>query len=959
MTKASGRWIVTGVLFLLPLGLMVAPGLPHGQYELVVDMRPGDSPTSACGNVEVWINSLREESLHQPTLPGERHSYRFPVKNHKSVEYLRIDPTDAAGVPVRLFGVRIENQGKIIHEFTPRDLAGWYTNADQSMLEEDALLLRAGHADPVLTGNFPAIRLPGAHRSFLGRLGVSLVSGEHSREITLVMLTVSTLLILVLGLLGGGRLSVVVLAIALPLTYLCFRLFSGLGGRPPDGSSALGYALYAGYPKSAEYFLEPLLIGVPALVALIAVYLQRRLMKSPAAGAGDFTSLGGGRKKGHVLILALLTAALACYFCPDLKAARPSAASPIALQWDGNNGMVWRYLFQNDAKPYKEYWYPYSGQILFELSYPYGELCLTLHQFILFTIFLLAVYLCTGRALAATLAIFATIFGLYVNGFFQWPERYGLVTNVLLAYAAIDRGVPRPRAGHVLFWLAAVHAAVIEPTSALYVGVPLFVALALDALRSPRSFCALLVGRLGREFVPPAVVLAGVGIYLAIQGELTGFLAFMSSLGTQAAYGAYPIDLPAWLRLEAPSEAFLLGSIVVLIGLGLVREFDAAERKSREGRVLLLLGIAAAMLMLKQFLRPHIANQLLIINVVGIVFYLFAGQKTNVWQRSGAIFAAGLLFAHLGTSNYPMQVVNNLRTAVARVRASAPCLALDARQRKALTAQFFALNHFQLSDAYVQAVRALAHFASSEGAGRLFVLSDDPIFYVLAGVRPYFHTNGYNAAPIQEQKHMIRMLESEPPRVIVWRCADGGVDGVPPVLRDVLLYEHVILHYVPVEPSSPAAFLLLRRRRPEEAVAVDFWRDRLGFDLNLGHIPRFSSPARFRELNGQSGEEVAEFLTLRITDAAALPSISCPKLPDGGSYHPTGQPVAVPVQCAGRSFTIVLSVVPEQSEYHVPLNRVWFWSALKKAGFSPTLGKPGPGIEVRIERRAMNDDILY
>ncbi len=818
----------------------------------------------------------------------------------------------------------------------------------------------AGHSDPVLAGNFPAIRLPGIHRSFLGRLGVSLVSAEHSRETTLVLLTVATLLVLVLGLGGGGRLSVVVLTIALPLTYLFLQMFDRLGGRPPDGSSALGYALYAGYPKSADFLLGFLLIGVPALVALVAVYIQRRLRKSPAAEAADSPPPEGGRRKSHALVLVLLTAALACYFCPDLAGVLPPPEPPINLQWDGNNGIVWRYLFQNNVKPYKEFWYPYSGQILFDLRYPYGDLCLALHRVIFFAVFLCAIYLCTGRALAATLAIFATIFGLYVNGFFEGPERYGLVANVLLAYAAIDRSVPRLRGGHVLFWLAAVQAAVMEPTSAAYAGVPLFVTLVLDALKSPRSFFALLVGRLGREFIPPAVVVAGVGIYLAIRGELTGFLAFMSGLGALTAYGAFPIDLPAWLRLEEPSAAFLLGSIVVLIGVGLVREFDASERKGKEGRILLLLGIAAAMLMLKQFVRPHIANQLLIVNGVGIVFYLFASRNTSAWQRNGAIFAAGLLFAHLATSNYPMQVVNSLRTALDRLGASAPCLALDARQRKALTAPLFSLRHFLLSDAHLQAVRELSYLTCAEGPGRLFVLSDDPIFYVLAKATPYFHTNGYNAAPIQEQKRMIRMFQSDPPRVVVWRSADAGVDNVPPVLRDPLLYEYVILHYVPVAPSSQAPIVLLRQRQPEEATAIDFWRERLGSVLNVGHIPRFSNPARFRELSEPNSAEAAEFLTVRITDAAAsLPSIPGGKLPAEGGYRPSGQPVAIPVQCAGRNFTIVLAVVPGQSTYHVLLNRIWFWGALKKAGFSPTLGSTRPGIEVSIERRVMNDAILY
>src|SRR5579883_846315 len=962
MSRRRGRWIAAGLLFLLPLCLMYAPGLPHGKYELVVDIQVGDAATVASGNVEVWIDSPLGEPLRQTIISGQRRSYRFSLEGHKTVDFLRIDPVNDPNVPIWLFGIHIENQGEIIHAFTPRDLAGWYTNVEQSTLEEDALVLRAGHDDSRLAGAFPTVSLPGAHRSFLGRLALYLVSREHYRENALVLLTVSVLLVVLLGLRRGGALDAAVLAIALPLTHQVLLWTSRLGGHPPEGSSALGYALYAGYPKSTEMYLGPLLIGVPILTALVAVYFSRRLLKAPALDTVASLPTSGEWKKTRILILGIAIAALACSFWPDLAAARPSAASPIALNWDGNNFLVWRYLFQNDARPYTDFWFPYSGQIFFEAPYSFGEVCIAVHRLILFAIFLVAVYLSTGRTLTATLAIFGTIFGLYLYGCFEWPERYGVVVNVVLAYAAIDRSKPRLQAVHFLFWAALVQAALIEPSSALYAGAPLFVAFLLDALRSPRTFFAQLPGRMVREFALPAAVLAGVGIYLAIQGELTGFFAFMSSLGTQAAYGAYPIDLPAWLQLKAPPEAFLLGSIVVLIGLGAAREFTGWQQKDNDGRVLLLLGIAAAMLMVKQFLRPHIADQLLVVSVVGLLFYLFGNRKNNAWQWGGSVFAAGLLFAHLATSNAPMQVVNQVRGVVARVRTSLPCLALDAHERKALTALLYNPNRFLLSQTQRQTVQELAGLLGPNGARRLFVLSDDPILYLMTGTRPYFHTNGYNAAPIQEQKHMLQLLRSEPPRIVVWRATDQGVDAVPPVLRDTLLYEYVILHYVPMATVSHDPFVFLRPRRPEEPVAVDFWYKRLGNILNLGHIARFSSMARFPKPAGREGEEAADFLTVKITNfeaANALPPPPIANVPQIGGYLPEGRSIIVPIECAGRYFALALSIVPGQSEYHVLLNRVWFWGALKKAGFSPAIGDPGPGIEVHLERRAMNDDILY
>ncbi len=176
---------------------------------------------------------------------------------------------------------------------------------------------------------------------------------------------------------------------------------------------------------------------------------------------------------------------------------------------------------------------------------------------------------------------------------------------------------------------------------------------------------------------------------------------------------------------------------------------------------------------------------------------------------------------------------------------------------------------------------------------------------------------------------------------------------MPPVLRDALVYEHVILNYVPDHSVPSGSFLLLKRRGSDERVDVDFWRTHLGSVLHLGHIPRFTSLAQFGPLTGKPGEEVAEFLTVRITDPDAVtPTPGVPEIPRAGTYHPEGRTLALPVECAGRRFTLALSIVPGQTEYHVLLNRVWFWGSLRKAGLTPTLGDAGPGVETHIDRRA-------
>jgi hypothetical protein len=416
---------------------------------------------------------------------------------------------------------------------------------------------------------------------------------NDARQQAVLLLMVCTLLVLATGLIRGGWLAFAVVAVALPLTYVLLFAVSQLGGQPPAGDRAVGYALYTGYPKSRDSLYVPLLVGVPILIAFVLFFLHRRRL-SLAPQTGEIPPPVSTRRWSGVVVLALLILALACYFWPDVCATCPAFVRTGSLQWDSSNVFVWQYLFHHGALPWKDFWYPYGGQILFALDFPLGDLVYALHRFLLFTLFLLATYALTGRSIPATLAIFGTLFGLAVNHVFDLPERYGLVVNVVLTYLAIDRTRGRLQMEHLLFWLASLQAVVFEPASVLYAGGPLLISFGLDALRSPAEFWLCLPGRMLREFVPVALSLVGVGSFLAVRGQLWGFLDFMGSLDTMAAYSAVPVPMLGWLGSQARPESFLLAAVVVLLGVGLCRELTGWKQNNPQGRVARLLGLATA-----------------------------------------------------------------------------------------------------------------------------------------------------------------------------------------------------------------------------------------------------------------------------------------------------------------------------------------------------------------------------
>jgi hypothetical protein len=258
-------------------------------------------------------------------------------------------------------------------------------------------------------------------------------------------------------------------------------------------------------------------------------------------------------------------------------------------------------------------------------------------------------------------------------------------------------------------------------------------------------------------------------------------------------------------------------------------------------------------------------------------------------------------------------------------------------------------------------LQALAGAFAIDGTEPVFVLSDDAVFYTLLNMRPYFHTNFYNTSPIGDQQHVVRLLSERPPRYVIWRPDDTGMDAVPPPVRVPLVYEYVIEHYVP-QVKLPR-FEVLRRRLPGEPIALKFWRDKLGPAVQLGHIPRLARLDRYRPAADETEDNTCEFLTVRVTDPAALevaPPVPIPEVARVVSYErPAGRTLAVPVDSPAGTFAIGLSVVPGQKEYHVRLDRVWFWRALRRAGLEPKVGDVPAGVEVEIIRRQRRDDLLY
>jgi hypothetical protein len=211
------------------------------------------------------------------------------------------------------------------------------------------------------------------------------------------------------------------------------------------------------------------------------------------------------------------------------------------------------------------------------------------------------------------------------------------------------------------------------------------------------------------------------------------------------------------------------------------------------------------------------------------------------------------------------------------------------------------------------------------------VLGDLPYLYVYFNERPPYHVELYDASKRDEQEAMVDDLEDEDPNLILWR-RDFAQDYVPQAVRNPIVLRWVVDRYVPVRRGPVTD--VLRRRRPGQSRAPEYWHKRLGEPLSLGYVPAASGGDDAESCTG--GDDCHAYAVLR------------------GEPDSRDQQLGLTISGAGRSFGVILLGRPGQSEYSVRLDRLWFAPFV---GSKPTVQSGQPGFTGRLERHRSGDDL--
>jgi hypothetical protein len=748
----------------------------------------------------------------------------------------------------------------------------------------------------------------------------------HTVYVGLGLVLVGALGALVALGLARGALVYTVCALLAPLVPIATghlaRWMLTLHGELPAVSTSVGYTAFSGYSKEVEFRAFAATIALAAALGGVVGAVLRRVRQRDRPEASP-------APPQRRWLLAAAIAAYAVGAFPDIAYGADSLlhARHTGESWDSNNVLVWRWLMFEGHVPLRDFWYPYVG-MHWEFSWsPWDAVRYHVHMILVYGVMLTSTHVLVDRRWPWTVGVLGSVLVLEQAQVLSETNRNLTALAVVLAVLALRRLDPPERWPFLLLGAFMAYVVSVEPSQLAAAMVPVGALVAADLL--DRQARARTVRRLAHAGAAFTLLLVAHAALLATRGQLTGVVRFWMHVGDMAAYSALPTGMLRWHQFLPDMENLVLIGTHLLVALG---AFLTLARRRAAGTTALALGLLAVMLFQKQLVRPHMANQLLGVVLVGVLLVLADwSRQWSAAQRAVAGFAAGAFLGAYQSS--ALSLMQTLATGPVRAARALPVLAATAAGDGGLLRAHFAPERF--TDRNFPMLAALLRGAAGGRTPSIFVLGEDALLYVYLGQPPPPYISFYDASSIGAQRLVVAWLEQTRPEFVVWDPRDREFDSVPNTVRSPLVFEAVIRGYQPLAPSGP--YQVLRRRSPAEPLDFAFWKQHLGGRVDLGHVPALSTAGRLDDCVFDVCHDV-----LRID----LPAVSVDVQRRVG-FVVDGEPV-----------DIIFWQTPGPTRYQLDLHRLWFWGPFE--GLPRVLSADNwPEMKLELLRKRPDPQVLY
>ena len=889
-------------------------------------------------NLGAYVNDTFSEPRRLTIIPNVRKIYRFEHLPG-TLKFLRIDPTDLRDAKISIFSVTVMSDDHVVRRFNPNELRSWQLYNLLEVPGNPAAFNLVSTSKADVQGDFLSTDeyVVASHNSSWFMFVLDVIRRPDSFPLGFVCWFLFFLLVGMTTARGAVEAGLVlfVLAIAHPLVVW----LSSASAPLPSVNLAVGYAGYAGYPKLRDH-----LISVALLVLCVALaWLASRYIHLPALDPTKLAKNDAAKSRYSIAASIAVFAGLVTIFCPNLSVLLQQIkdSTMASLSWDGENIVLWDYLVRHGYRPFVDYWYPYSGFFTYSLPFPVGRYFTWTENVLALWFLYLGLRYVTRRTGVALVVFLAVFLPCWLNEFLAW-YRYVLAIDVALLYVAVQdqKLVQWSRCWAFSGLLALVF--FFEPIQLLYSGVAIVVHTCLVAwtiLVSKLDFGTrrvqlrdLLRQRTLSLVVPLLVGILPVMIWLASQGLLSGFFQAQVTIRDQAAYSGFRINMADWTVPRLQPDAMFLALFLLLV-LTLYAWFRNHLRTNPATLASLVLAFTGFMAMQKQITRSYILPQVQIYPYLCGLLYIVGmfPRRTKAQTVAIALFVAFVA----GISQY-----RNAFQSLGRTEAELPATLAGnwdffLHQQAAVPAVNAAQDdreRFPALNAELAVVDVLGRDLGWRAPQPVYVLGDDPVFYILLQQAPPDCSNNYNCSPIVEQQRVVDWLRTHRPRFVLWDPSKFSFDLVPHVVRVPLIYQYVAENY----RSSRAVgrYRILERGAPN----VEFWRQQLGTKIDLGHVPQLTRYADFRDCpsGGNALCQQLMFVTYPSQSAAHKGLLTIDS--------PAGQ------------FEIAFDVTARSHTYIIDLDRLWFHSLL---GTAWRVNASESNAEIKEEPRLRKNGVLY
>ncbi len=839
--------------------------------------------------LELYVNDLSREPLRAVLQKGGRRDYVVSGL-HEDLRLIRLDPGEAQGASIAIYGIAIESGGVVVANFTPEDLASWAGgNIRDAKVEGGAFRFTAVNSDPMLVGSVfvhLATNLPPGVFEFVSALGTP--------RAVVGVVAFGFIALLGVGLVSQGlRAHAALAGITVAVTVFIFPSLSATLSSWGTASMAVGQAIYLGQSLGGA---GKALVVLSLFMAAASFFLARR--QGTAIQADDAKHAGCWERWG----LWLGVAAIVIYDFPELRGwANHYLSVQYEPNWDGNNVLVWGAMAHDGRLPLRDYWFPYSGFFAFDLPLPWGPVATSLVRGATHIGLFLSLRAVIGRVGPAAIIIILAIVG--EQEMVYWGAyRYLLSITVALSYLAAGRREGRPW----LFWIMFGEALFVEPVQLAYASPAVAAILALDLLRDGWPGRAAIWARLAAHFLVPAGMVALLLSVWAISGQLHGTIDFYAGLSDQAAASAQAYDAQASVSSLLGVRFFIAAGVLACVVIG---AWESARRRP-VGPALLVIGLVGMMMAQKHFVRP-IDWQLFLIPSLGFALYVAMSRGAPIIR---AVVVGAILGGHVAlllVSSGGAAQWRHFKAGFDRLPSFVRILTEERDLLRRANEARYQPDHFSHFTWEMAAAAALRAEGMGGEAHPVYVLTDNAILYLLLDQPTPYHVNIYNASPIYEQRKNVQWLRDRTPERVVLDTRQTAFDAVPNEVRVPLIYDAVIGDYVPHGSVGPLD--ILRRRRADEPVAMEYWRGRLGSRFNAGALGAVGAAERTPPC--AASEPCREVMLVEA---------------------PAGR-VVVPVEIDGKVYEISFEARGVMRHHALALDRVWFWDVAKRVGRQPRI----------------------